>query len=43
MVTHSLANTPHRDQEPMTVSCSVITVSDTRTAETDKSGQLMQS
>lgn len=31
----------HRKEAPQTVSCMVITVSDTRTAETDKSGQLM--
>jgi molybdenum cofactor biosynthesis protein B len=31
----------HRKEAPQTVSCMVITVSDTRTEETDKSGQLM--
>ncbi|GAX91767.1 MogA/MoaB family molybdenum cofactor biosynthesis protein [Effusibacillus lacus] len=31
----------HRKEAPKTVSCMVITVSDTRTEETDKSGQLM--
>lgn len=31
----------HRKEAPRTVSCMVITVSDTRTEETDKSGQLM--
>jgi molybdopterin adenylyltransferase len=32
---------PHPDQ-PVAINCAVITVSDTRTAETDRSGQLMQ-
>lgn len=31
----------HRKEAPKTVSCMVITVSDTRTEETDKSGQLI--
>ncbi|WP_018133341.1 MogA/MoaB family molybdenum cofactor biosynthesis protein [Effusibacillus pohliae] len=31
----------HRREAPKTVKCMVITVSDTRTEETDKSGQLM--
>lgn len=31
----------HRKEAPKTVSCMVITVSDTRTVETDKSGQLI--
>ncbi|MFC4766418.1 MogA/MoaB family molybdenum cofactor biosynthesis protein [Effusibacillus consociatus] len=31
----------HRKEAPKTVTCMVITVSDTRTEETDKSGQLM--
>lgn len=31
----------HRKEAPKTVACMVITVSDTRTEETDKSGQLM--
>ena len=34
---------PHPDGELFSVRCAVITVSDTRTPETDKSGQLMQS
>jgi molybdenum cofactor biosynthesis protein B len=33
---------PHPDSEKMTVNCAVITVSDTRNPETDKSGQLIQ-
>lgn len=31
----------HRRQAPSTVRCKIITVSDTRTPETDKSGQLI--
>jgi molybdopterin adenylyltransferase len=33
---------PHPDLAPLTVRCAVITVSDTRTPETDKSGLVMQ-
>jgi molybdopterin adenylyltransferase len=33
---------PHPDSAEMTVACAVVTVSDTRTTETDKSGQLIQ-
>ncbi|MBD2293871.1 MogA/MoaB family molybdenum cofactor biosynthesis protein [Anabaena sphaerica FACHB-251] len=33
---------PHPDSLEMTVTCAVITVSDTRNPETDKSGQLIQ-
>ena len=33
---------PHPDTEKITLNCAVITVSDTRTRETDKSGQLIQ-
>ncbi|TAF07780.1 MAG: MogA/MoaB family molybdenum cofactor biosynthesis protein [Nostocales cyanobacterium] len=33
---------PHPDAENITVSCAVVTVSDTRTPETDKSGKLIQ-
>jgi len=33
---------PHPDAPGMTVSCAVITVSDTRTRDTDRSGQLIQ-
>lgn len=32
----------HRSQSPQTVSCIVVTVSDTRTAETDESGPLIK-
>ncbi|GEN35761.1 MULTISPECIES: MogA/MoaB family molybdenum cofactor biosynthesis protein [Aneurinibacillus] len=34
--------TEHKKEAPKQVGCMVITVSDTRTPETDKSGQLMQ-
>ena len=37
-----MAQKPHPDSAPMTVNCAVITVSDTRSHETDKSGQLIQ-
>jgi molybdenum cofactor biosynthesis protein B len=33
---------PHPDIQPIAIHCAVITVSDTRTAETDRSGQLIQ-
>ncbi len=33
----------HKKQAPASVNCAVITVSDTRTEETDKSGKLMKS
>jgi molybdopterin adenylyltransferase len=33
---------PHPDSAPMAVNCAVITVSDTRSPETDRSGQLIQ-
>ncbi|MEH1942532.1 MAG: MogA/MoaB family molybdenum cofactor biosynthesis protein [Nostoc sp.] len=33
---------PHPDSSRITVTCAVVTVSDTRTLETDKSGQLIQ-
>ncbi|HTL88424.1 MAG TPA: molybdenum cofactor biosynthesis protein B [Leptolyngbya sp.] len=33
---------PHPDEHGITVSCAVITVSDTRTIDTDRSGQLIQ-
>lgn len=33
---------PHPDSNPITVTCAVITVSDTRSPETDKSGLLIQ-
>lgn len=37
-----MANLPHPDTAGITVNCGVITVSDTRSKETDKSGQLIQ-
>lgn len=33
---------PHPDRQPIAVHCAVITVSDTRTPETDRSGQIIQ-
>ena len=33
---------PHPDLAASTVGCAVLTVSDTRTPETDKSGQILQ-
>lgn len=38
-----MSSTPHPDTANRSVGCSVLTVSDTRTPETDKSGQLIQS
>jgi molybdopterin adenylyltransferase len=37
-----MASLPHPDQTGLSVACGVITVSDTRTIETDRSGQLIQ-
>lgn len=37
-----MTHQPHPDLAPMTVNCAVITVSDTRSPQTDKSGQLIQ-
>lgn len=37
-----MTHQPHPDSPGMTVNCAVVTVSDTRTPETDKSGQLIQ-
>ena len=34
---------PHPDIQPIAINCAVITVSDTRSADTDSSGQLIQS
>ena len=34
--------TPHPDRGFLSVACGIITVSDTRTVDTDKSGQLIQ-
>ncbi|MEA5533117.1 MogA/MoaB family molybdenum cofactor biosynthesis protein [Crocosphaera sp. XPORK-15E] len=35
-------STPHPDQETIIIRCGIITVSDTRTPESDRSGQLIQ-
>jgi molybdopterin adenylyltransferase len=40
MVAHS--HRPHPDIDPRSVHCAVLTISDTRTPDTDTSGQLMQ-
>lgn len=37
-----MTHLPHSDYPEMMVACAVITISDTRTKETDKSGQLIQ-
>ncbi len=37
-----MANIPHPDNSKIKVNCAVITVSDTRTPQTDKSGDLIQ-
>lgn len=37
-----MAQTPHPDLPAVAVDCAVLTVSDTRTRDTDKSGQLIQ-
>ncbi len=37
-----MTQNPHPDAGQMTVNCAVITVSDTRSLDTDKSGQLIQ-
>lgn len=36
-----MSSIEHKLQSPASVSCKIITVSDTRTADTDKSGQLI--
>ncbi len=33
---------PHADTDALSVQCAIVTVSDTRTVETDRSGQLLQ-
>lgn len=38
----SMTAVPHPDPQAMTVNCAVITISDTRSPETDRSGQLIQ-
>ncbi|MFK8182614.1 MAG: molybdenum cofactor biosynthesis protein B [Phormidesmis sp.] len=40
---YAAGHLPHPDGQTISVQCAVITVSDTRTQDTDKSGQLMQS
>ncbi|NEQ75482.1 MAG: MogA/MoaB family molybdenum cofactor biosynthesis protein [Okeania sp. SIO2C9] len=42
METNTDRQIPHPNPPDITVRCAVITVSDTRTTETDKSGQLLQ-
>lgn len=37
-----MTSTPHPDKIPLRVPCAILTVSDTRTFETDRSGQLIQ-
>lgn len=37
-----MAATPHPDSADVAIACAVVTVSDTRTVETDRSGQLIQ-
>ncbi|MCP6763054.1 MAG: MogA/MoaB family molybdenum cofactor biosynthesis protein [Fischerella sp. CENA71] len=37
-----MTNIPHSDSQVLTVTCAVVTVSDTRSESTDKSGQLIQ-
>ncbi|WP_341525592.1 MogA/MoaB family molybdenum cofactor biosynthesis protein [Nostoc sp. UHCC 0302] len=37
-----MTSQPHPDSIEITITCAVVTVSDTRTPETDKSGQLIQ-
>ncbi|ALF52873.1 molybdenum cofactor biosynthesis protein B [Nostoc piscinale CENA21] len=37
-----MIQTPHPDTAAMTITCAIVTVSDTRTPETDKSGQLIK-
>jgi molybdopterin adenylyltransferase len=38
----STSTEQHRREAPSSVSCAIMTVSDTRTSETDKSGQLIR-
>jgi len=37
-----MTHLPHPDAQPIAIHCAVITVSDTRSPETDRSGQLVQ-
>ncbi|MDX2232042.1 MAG: MogA/MoaB family molybdenum cofactor biosynthesis protein [Leptolyngbyaceae cyanobacterium bins.349] len=42
MTKDGVTSTPHPDQTEFAVPCGVLTVSDTRTVETDRSGQIIQ-
>lgn len=42
MVLVTMVEQPHPDSVPIAVNCAVITVSDTRSPETDRSGQLIK-
>jgi molybdenum cofactor biosynthesis protein B len=37
-----MTHPPHLDQQPLSLKCGIITVSDTRTSDTDRSGQLIR-
>ncbi|MCT7982235.1 MogA/MoaB family molybdenum cofactor biosynthesis protein [Laspinema sp. A4] len=37
-----MTNIPHPDSQTLAVHCAIVTISDTRTPETDRSGQLIQ-
>ncbi|HEY9641217.1 MAG TPA: molybdenum cofactor biosynthesis protein B [Coleofasciculaceae cyanobacterium] len=37
-----MTHAPHPDTQPIAIRCAVITISDTRSPETDRSGQLIQ-
>ncbi|MBO0351748.1 MogA/MoaB family molybdenum cofactor biosynthesis protein [Phormidium pseudopriestleyi FRX01] len=37
-----MTNIPHPDSQTVAVNCAIVTISDTRTPETDRSGQLIQ-
>ncbi|NES18984.1 MAG: MogA/MoaB family molybdenum cofactor biosynthesis protein [Symploca sp. SIO3E6] len=37
-----MSHQPHPDSEPITINCAIITVSDTRSLSTDRSGQLIR-
>lgn len=37
-----MSATPHPDAQPLAIQCAVLTVSDSRTPESDRSGQLIQ-
>ncbi len=38
----AMAHTPHADDQLIAIACAIVTVSDTRTPETDRSGQLIR-